>query len=81
MTRVSDVKDPRDRVGDINRRLTANADEIKAVIATAEREQRSDLSRREQARYEELLLAELTGSVYADFVLARLVDRRAFGAI
>ena len=36
MTRVSDVKDPRDRVGDINRRLTANADEIKAVIATGQ---------------------------------------------
>ena len=52
MTRVIDVQDPLDRVADVRRRMTANADEIEAVIAGAEREQRSDLSRREQARYQ-----------------------------
>ena len=54
MTRVRDLQSPAQVVADVRRRLEANADEIEAVIAGAEREQRSDLSRREQARYDEL---------------------------
>src|SRR3954447_9498777 len=74
MTRVCDVKDPRDRVADLNRRMTANADEIEAVIAGAEREQRSDLSRREQARYDELL--HLQGQLRDELVEAKAVEQR-----
>ena len=64
-----------DRVADVRRRLTANADEIEAVIAGAEREQRSDLSRREQARYQELL--HLQGQLRDELVEAQVAERRA----
>jgi integrase len=38
MTRVADLLSPRERVADVNGRLEANAVEIEAVIAGAERE-------------------------------------------
>jgi hypothetical protein len=52
---VNDLKSPGERTKEINRELEANAAEIETLIATAEKEQRSDLSRREQARHEELM--------------------------
>src|SRR3954454_9457745 len=75
MTRVADLLSPRERVADVNVRLEANAVEIEAVIAGAEREQRSDLSRREQARYDELL--HLQGQLRDELVDAKAEERRS----
>src|SRR4051794_26846239 len=75
MTRVKDLQSPAQVVANVRRRLEANADEIEAVIATAEREQRSDLSRREQASYEELL--HMQGQLRDELVEAQVAERRA----
>lgn len=75
MTRVSDLQSPRQRVADVNRRLEANAVELDAIIDGAEREQRSDLSRREQARYEGLLAVQ--EALREELMEAQVEERRS----